>query len=446
MQTSKRSSAYARAGGRRNGNDAAFAAAAAEHRTSAVADLWQDVQNAPYDPTLIDRAERILDNATLSSESRTIALICLSDLHSVAGRTETALELARHALAGLNGWLAADITVLALMRVGWNLVFSGRYEEADDLLVDWRGSAPRTALHRAGTLAVIRSLLELARGQTDRARATLEEAVAELQLRDPSQALPLALELSDAIRPPGAAPAVQTETCPAAPRPRQLLARAVHSAVTGEPGDYPLIAREVLAAGRIFAPGSAGREAGQRLAELAGAMEGGRSALLARLAHLSSSNEPERAEELARDAVESGDCGIAARALARAATLWSEQGDTRRCGAALRELMGLLRTHDITPDTYTARALGMAELTSREEEIVDLARSGKTNAEIARALTVSQRTVEGHLYRVFSKLGITDRSQLHALDVISGTPGRSNCVDPLSRGVRSTRVRSLTEP
>ncbi len=43
---------------------------------------------------------------------------------------------------------------------------------------------------------------------------------------------------------------------------------------------------------------------------------------------------------------------------------------------------------------------------------MDLARAGKNNAEIARALTVSQRTVEGHLYRVFAKLGISERAEL----------------------------------
>ncbi|WP_306420815.1 response regulator transcription factor [Arthrobacter sp. JCM 19049] len=64
------------------------------------------------------------------------------------------------------------------------------------------------------------------------------------------------------------------------------------------------------------------------------------------------------------------------------------------------------------PGRYVLRALALTELTAREAEIVDLARAGKNNAEIARALTVSQRTVEGHLYRVFAKLGISERAEL----------------------------------
>lgn len=64
------------------------------------------------------------------------------------------------------------------------------------------------------------------------------------------------------------------------------------------------------------------------------------------------------------------------------------------------------------PGKYISRVMALTELTAREAVIVDLARKGMNNAQIARALTVSQRTVEGHLYRVFSKLGISERAEL----------------------------------
>jgi DNA-binding CsgD family transcriptional regulator len=53
-----------------------------------------------------------------------------------------------------------------------------------------------------------------------------------------------------------------------------------------------------------------------------------------------------------------------------------------------------------------------AELTARESEILDLVSGGATNAEIASRLCVSQRTVEGHLYRLFAKLGVSRRIDL----------------------------------
>jgi acetolactate synthase I/II/III large subunit len=57
---------------------------------------------------------------------------------------------------------------------------------------------------------------------------------------------------------------------------------------------------------------------------------------------------------------------------------------------------------EANPGGATARNL---LLTTREREIVRLLAEGYTNREIAEKLTVSTRTVEGHMYRVMQKLG-----------------------------------------
>jgi DNA-binding CsgD family transcriptional regulator len=52
------------------------------------------------------------------------------------------------------------------------------------------------------------------------------------------------------------------------------------------------------------------------------------------------------------------------------------------------------------------------ELTPREAQLIDLARQGLTNADIADRLVLSIRTVETHIYRGMQKLGVSDRRDL----------------------------------
>lgn len=51
------------------------------------------------------------------------------------------------------------------------------------------------------------------------------------------------------------------------------------------------------------------------------------------------------------------------------------------------------------------------ELTQRETEVLRLVRAGQANKQIARSLGISERTVKAHLTRVFSTIGVSDRTQ-----------------------------------
>jgi DNA-binding CsgD family transcriptional regulator len=75
------------------------------------------------------------------------------------------------------------------------------------------------------------------------------------------------------------------------------------------------------------------------------------------------------------------------------AALWAE-----RARGELRRISG--------------RAPTTGALTPAEERVAALVAEGKTNREVAAALFVSDRTVEGHLSRIFGKLGVKHRTEL----------------------------------
>jgi DNA-binding CsgD family transcriptional regulator len=75
------------------------------------------------------------------------------------------------------------------------------------------------------------------------------------------------------------------------------------------------------------------------------------------------------------------------------AALWAE-----RARAELRRISG--------------RAATPGALTPAEERIAILVAEGKTNREVAAALFLSERTVEGHLSHVFGKLRVRSRTEL----------------------------------
>lgn len=66
------------------------------------------------------------------------------------------------------------------------------------------------------------------------------------------------------------------------------------------------------------------------------------------------------------------------------------------------------------PAMYTDHASSVMEnlpLTERECEILNELRHGATNMDIARALFISENTVRTHLYNVFRKLSVKNRTQ-----------------------------------
>lgn len=83
---------------------------------------------------------------------------------------------------------------------------------------------------------------------------------------------------------------------------------------------------------------------------------------------------------------------------------------------------------DLSPTGKEADGVGKIErklelLTQRERQIVRLVSEGMSNKEIARQLNVSPGTVKVHLYNIFQKLEITNRTVLAALALLKHPSG-----------------------
>ena len=62
-------------------------------------------------------------------------------------------------------------------------------------------------------------------------------------------------------------------------------------------------------------------------------------------------------------------------------------------------------------------------LTAREQEVLALLAEGKSNAELARALFISERTANRHLSNIFTKLGVHNRTQAARVAMDAGLAG-----------------------
>ena len=164
---------------------------------------------------------------------------------------------------------------------------------------------------------------------------------------------------------------------------------------------------------------------GERLGELAGELDGKLIEVHAQHAQAVAADDGVALDAAAAEYERLGALLSAADAAAQAASAHERSEGRSADSAGMRSRRAFLESAAAAnrlaaacggAATPTLRAAAQPlPLTVREREIANLVAAGLSNKEIAERLTVSVRTVEGHLYRACAKLDVADREALAAL-------------------------------
>lgn len=206
------------------------------------------------------------------------------------------------------------------------------------------------------------------------------------------------------------------------------LARAWLSSARGEQSRAQDLCRDV--AGRAAEAGAgmvellalldlarlgAPRAATDRLEELTAVVEGPYAATAAVFARALADGDGTGLDDAAGRFAVMGARLLAAEAAAAAAAAHAEDGQRRKQAASQAQARQLVAQCEeaVTPLLARLGELSVATaLTDREREVTGLAARGRTSREIAQALHISVRTVDSHLNHAYTKLGISDRTDL----------------------------------
>jgi DNA-binding CsgD family transcriptional regulator len=360
----------------------------------------------------------------------------LAELLCAKGRVVDGLGLAREAWQEARSASAALPLVYEdlLVRYSLSLNWAGEWEALAAALDEYEADYPSRLLLSGGILHLMRGLARVRQGRMPEGIAELVLGVEDLTIADPWELLPFAHSVAayaasvvghtrDAeehaaafrlsrYRGPGALP---------------LLAEAYSTAAGGAPGGVAEVskrlgglAEEARRQGlrgietdiRRLAVRRGDTAAADGLARSSLAVEGREAGMLHDYALAVQHADDAELVRISDKALRAGYVLLALEAAQQAERCLAESTDKRKLLAVQRKIQNRMTAAGMAAHIDLVRPEQDAELTARETEILDLVSGGASNAEIARRLCVSQRTVEGHLYRVFAKLGVSRRVDL----------------------------------
>ena len=184
------------------------------------------------------------------------------------------------------------------------------------------------------------------------------------------------------------------------------LARAAADAAH-QSGQYAVEAEALHHAARF-----GDRTVAERLAALAEHVDGRVVSLQARHAAAVAAADGEALDAVSAEFEDAGLLLSAADSAAQAAPLHDRAGQRRKSMESAARALRLATQCGGAVTPAIKSAARPLPVTSREREIAALVAAGLSNREIAEQLTVSVRTVEGHVYHACFKLDVADRDEL----------------------------------
>jgi DNA-binding CsgD family transcriptional regulator len=386
-----------------------------------------------------DEALALLDAGPATDDpwNRVIRAIPLAPALSAAGRTGAAIAVAEAAFeehAALGDQLAIAHPGTHIVNQVFALTDAGRLEEAEQLAAaGYDITVADRSLIAQIWFALNLGRIALVAGRPATARRWAREGVAVA--RSTGFVGPLHLALSGVAASSAAlgdadAARRAVDELDALPgfgflEPEQAIGRAwtlvVEGDVAGARTTLEAAADAAAATGHVVAEswlrhdlarlGAADRQV-DRLDELAAGSDSALIAVRARHARAAATADAAALSDAVDELESIGLLLVAAEAANDASDAWKKKGEPRRAAAMSERSATLLARCEGAATPGTVRTDAVVPLSKREREVALLASQNVPSKEIAEQLFLSVRTVNNHLQRVYTKLGVTSRGEL----------------------------------
>ncbi|WP_026551113.1 AAA family ATPase [Arthrobacter sp. H20] len=382
----------------------------------------------------------INDESDGTDETRLAALALLGEALGSTGRPLEGAAVTKEALTIIaeNGHRFLRHQGFVITRHGMCLIRAGRWKEISNLLVAYSQAASGGMAFFGGILEYFEGIVALRQGRMRTARKRLMLAVEGFRESDVAQLLTMATGMAAyACSMAGDnAGAQQYSTEFAALPPHGSLQARLQGRIHVVSADAKLrgstasiselrrIAEHADSAGMSTLSATA-YELAVRLGDssslaplsrITSEFDGNDGAIVSAMAAAMLAKDATALEAAAQQAQNGDYFLIAAECLGMAINLLSQHGQTQRSRALQPILNTVVEKLEGLHGQQFSESQSVTKLTQREQDIVSLASQGHSNRDIAELHGVSVRTVEGHLYRIFAKLGISRREDLQDLN------------------------------